>query len=428
MELRPFRIKDAGNGKGPGVTKRTGLARGKRTGGDRGDLGDRTGPGEEDRGDRGDRGDRTGPGEEDRGDRGDRTLPVEEDKEDCLGPVEKDRGNQGDHLSLGVEYRGDRTGPVEEDRGAPSGSGERGPGGDHLSPGEEDRGNRGDRTGPGVRRTGGDRTGPVEEDRGDRTGPVEQDRAGPCGPCRRELCPEPRGCRAGLVPDACGCCPECGSREGQPCHPGGGGGELGLCGTGLRCRAEGGGEEGGGGGGGGEGGEGACVCEQQEPLCGSDGATYRNECQLREAAASRPGLRSRGTGPCSTVPIIQVPPLSRVGGVGSSPSFLCEVFASPLASVEWTKEGGGGVVLPGDDPHISVQSRGGPLRFELSSWLQIEGAEPADSGTYRCTARNGRGASTATATLAVLKPEELSSLLSSDIDQPMDSDYELDSY
>lgn len=34
--------------------------------------------------------------------------------------------------------------------------------------------------------------------------------------------------------------------------------------------------------------------------------------------------------------------------------FLCEVFAFPMALVEWRKEGRD-VVLPGDDPHISVQ-------------------------------------------------------------------------
>lgn len=98
-----------------------------------------------------------------------------------------------------------------------------------------------------------------------------------------------------------------------------------------------------------------------------------------------------------------------------------------MALVEWRKEGRD-VVLPGDDPHISVQvssdsagnsqwssalhlthcrhlspqSRGGPLKFELSSWLQIEGAEPQDSGTYRCIARNNLGSVSASAVLGVL--------------------------
>lgn len=48
------------------------------------------------------------------------------------------------------------------------------------------------------------------------------------------------------------------------------------------------------------------------------------------------------------------------------------------------------------------QVRGGPLRFELSSWLQIEGAEPKDSGTYRCIARNDLGSVSASAVLGIL--------------------------
>ncbi|KAI3373016.1 hypothetical protein L3Q82_023451, partial [Scortum barcoo] len=242
-------------------------------------------------------------------------------------------------------------------------------------------------------------------------------------PCEPELCPETRGCRAGLVPDSCGCCQECGNLEGQACDPGDQNVYYGLCGTGLRCEAEpaGGGEEEE---------EQVCVCEQQEALCGSDGVTYMNLCQLREAAFSRPGLKTRSTGPCKTgticlsvsctctpvcspvspvtspvspvlFPIIKVPPHSQVNGTGSSLVFLCEVFAFPMALIEWRKEGRD-VVLPGDDPHISVQSRGGPLKFELSSWLQIEGAGPEDSGTYRCIAHNPLGSVSASAVLGVL--------------------------
>lgn len=57
-----------------------------------------------------------------------------------------------------------------------------------------------------------------------------------------------------------------------------------------------------------------------------------------------------------SVPVIKVPPQSQVNGTGSSLVFLCEVFAFPMALVEWRKEGRD-VILPGDDPHISVQVR-----------------------------------------------------------------------
>ncbi|XP_054895600.1 kazal-type serine protease inhibitor domain-containing protein 1-like isoform X2 [Poeciliopsis prolifica] len=221
---------------------------------------------------------------------------------------------------------------------------------------------------------------------------------GPCGPCDPELCPELRGCPAGLVPDRCGCCAECGNLEGQACDPGARARFYGLCGTGLRCQADrvagqGGDDE--------EEEEEVCVCEQQGALCGSDGTTYLNLCRFREAAFSDPELRTAGTGPCRTAPVIKVGPQDQLNGSGSIMLFLCEVFAFPMALVEWRKDGRD-VVLPGDDPHISVQTRGGPLRFELSSWLQIEGAEPGDSGTYRCIARNELGSVSASAVLGVL--------------------------
>ncbi|KAM9858310.1 kazal-type serine peptidase inhibitor domain 3 isoform 1-T2 [Aulostomus maculatus] len=249
-----------------------------------------------------------------------------------------------------------------------------------------------------------------------------------CGPCEQDLCPETRGCRAGLVLDSCGCCKECGNLEGQACDPGDRSVFYGLCGTGLRCQAdprateeeE---EE--------EEEEQVCVCEEQEAVCGSDGTTYLNMCHFREAAFSSTELKTRGRGPCKTAPIIKVRPQSQVNGTGSSLVFLCEVFAFPMALVEWRKEGRD-VILPGDDPHISVQSRGGPLKFELSSWLQIEGAEPGDSGTYHCVARNNLGSVSASAVLGVLGAEELSSYLAnsvSDMKQLIDAtDYDQDLY
>lgn len=42
------------------------------------------------------------------------------------------------------------------------------------------------------------------------------------------------------------------------------------------------------------------------------------------------------------------------------------------------------------------------MKFELSSWLQIEGAGPGDSGTYRCIARNSLGSVSASALLGIL--------------------------
>ncbi|CAF94984.1 unnamed protein product, partial [Tetraodon nigroviridis] len=118
------------------------------------------------------------------------------------------------------------------------------------------------------------------------------------------------------------------------------------------------------------------------------------ECGNLEGQACDAGPRSVYFGLCGTG-------LSQVKAEGGVCVFLCEVFAFPMALVEWRKEGQD-VVLPGDDPHVSVQSRGGPLKFELSSWLQIEGAGPEDSGTYRCIARNSQGSASASAVLGIL--------------------------
>uniref|UniRef100_G3N7E7 Ig-like domain-containing protein n=1 Tax=Gasterosteus aculeatus aculeatus TaxID=481459 RepID=G3N7E7_GASAC len=200
-----------------------------------------------------------------------------------------------------------------------------------------------------------------------RTGPVPRE-PGAAGPARRG--------------DACGCCPECANLEGQSCDPGDRAGFYGTCGTGMRCevdpRSTAGGGEG----------------EVEE---GEDSRLLSVTC-LRSLLPVQTELL---VPLCPSVPVIKVPPLSQVNGTGRSLVFLCEVFAFPMALVEWRKEGRD-VVLPGDDPHISVQSRGGPLKFEVSSWLQIEEAALEDSGTYRCVARNNVGSVSASAVLGVL--------------------------
>ncbi|CAK6442819.1 unnamed protein product [Pipistrellus nathusii] len=77
-----------------------------------------------------------------------------------------------------------------------------------------------------------------------------------------------------------------------------------------------------------------------------------------------------------------------------------------MAAIEWRKDGLD-VQLPGDGPHISVQFRGGPQRFEVTSWLQIQAVRPSDQGTDRCLARNALGQVEAPASLTVLTPDQL---------------------
>lgn len=53
-----------------------------------------------------------------------------------------------------------------------------------------------------------------------------------------------------------------------------------------------------------------------------------------------------------------------------------------------------------------MQFRGGPQKYEVTGWLQIQGVRMTDEGTYRCFARNRVGAVVAVASLTVLTPGE----------------------
>ncbi|KAG5848403.1 hypothetical protein ANANG_G00098090 [Anguilla anguilla] len=224
-----------------------------------------------------------------------------------------------------------------------------------------------------------------------------------CGECYPDQCVTELRCPAGRVRDRCGCCWECGGDEGQPCDLDPSGSFYGLCGEGLICQildrdllA-------------GEVPEPQCVCVQQGVLCGSDGRTYETPCQFR-TAQHRQREESKLTvtlahhGPCKAKPIIATPPHDVITVEGNDIIFSCEVSAYPMAMIEWRKEGNS-IFLPADDSHMAVQARGGPRRFELTGWLQIEDVRQADEGVYTCTARNQFGEVLAPARLQVVKKD-----------------------
>lgn len=226
-----------------------------------------------------------------------------------------------------------------------------------------------------------------------------------CPPCRPEECAPLRGCLAGRVRDACGCCWECANLEGQLCDLDTSTHFYGRCGEQLECRLDAGGDLSRG-----EVPEPLCACRSQNPLCGSDGRTYTHICRLQEAAGAQPdaNLTVVHPGPCEAEPQILSHPYDVWNVTGQDVIFGCEVFAYPMASIEWRKDGLD-IQLPGDDPHISVQFRGGPQRFEVTAWLQIQAVRPSDEGTYRCLARNALGQAEASASLIVLTPDQLNS-------------------
>ncbi|XP_065145100.1 serine protease HTRA3 [Paramisgurnus dabryanus] len=108
--------------------------------------------------------------------------------------------------------------------------------------------------------------------------------------CDVSKCPSP-SCPSGYVPDRCNCCLVCAQGEGEPC---GRKDDL-PCGDGLECKHPSGRRLS----------KGVCQCRYSSKVCGSDGNTYGNICQLKAVRRKAqqqglPGVTNLHKGPCKT--------------------------------------------------------------------------------------------------------------------------------
>lgn len=57
----------------------------------------------------------------------------------------------------------------------------------------------------------------------------------------------------------------------------------------------------------------------------------------------------------------------------------------------------------GDHTSKSVQTRGGPDHYQVTSWLQLSNLQNDDTGIYTCVAKNKLGKATSELTLTVTR-------------------------
>lgn len=118
----------------------------------------------------------------------------------------------------------------------------------------------------------------------------------------------------------------------------------------------------------------------------------------------RNGLQAMHRGPCNSAPKIITPPEDVSNSTGGKVAMSCEAMGWPIPSIEWRVDRGKGdtVPLPSDDSKIAVLSRGGPSKYEITSWLQLLNIQPEDDAIYWCIAKNEEGESSAAAKLILL--------------------------
>nr|ALZ50690.1 insulin-like growth-factor binding protein [Sagmariasus verreauxi] len=225
---------------------------------------------------------------------------------------------------------------------------------------------------------------------------VAQDVVTECGECDRSNCPEVKTCLGGKVQDACGCCEVCALGLGQRCdsQDSGDSTDYGSCGEYLVCRTrtDTGGTD-----------EATCVCENPDPVCGSDGITYSTLCHLLQETTEKPDVFVAVRGPCKGVPVIKSKPEDKIRPLGSILVLDCEAAGYPVPEITWelNRPDGSTMKLPGDDSSFAVQVRGGPEDHMVTGWVQIMRITKKSLGIYTCVATNTEGETRVSATVAL---------------------------
>ena len=103
------------------------------------------------------------------------------------------------------------------------------------------------------------------------------------------------------------------------------------------------------------------------------------------------------------VPELVTPPSNVVVLPGERALLHCQVVSQPVASVEWYRNGVSlfSPTMPGDDSRRLVHKRGGPQKYMVSTWLDINGVTEGDAGVYECHGSNMYGMTTRTASITV---------------------------
>lgn len=185
-------------------------------------------------------------------------------------------------------------------------------------------------------------------------------------------------CLAGIDKDPeCHCCEVCSRLEGQTCDLKDEQSKHGSCGDGLDCKKTPAGN--------------VCHCHWEGIICGSDGVTYNNLCQLLATAVREERkLEAKFNGPCDKGAQITTKPGYLKNATHNNIVLTCEAIGFPTPTITWnvTNANKKTFALPGDDDHIVVAERGGPGKYHVTGWMQIENLLKKHEGDYECIAFN----------------------------------------